>query len=144
MEAIEQGIGVFVTATSQSANKEVSRQTFLALLQEAGQIYPQVIQLMGLAQQNPMIAPVAMQAANGVQELFKRLLEEYDIRNPEKILPLGDQPSGQPAQQMAQGAPGQQPGGQPGGLPAGPGGAGGAGVAPLAPVPPVAQLLGVT
>ena len=141
MEAIEQGIGVFVTATSQSANKEVSRQTFLALLQEAGQIYPQVIQLMGLAQQNPAIAPVAMQAANGVQELFKRLLEEYDIRNPEKILPL----SGEPAQAMAQGAPAPGapgPGGAP--LPAGPGTGTGASLAPFGPVPPVPQLLGAT
>src|SRR5947207_11109984 len=124
LQGIETGVGVHITATSQSANKEVGRQNFLALLQLAGELYPQVLQLMGVAGQNQMLAPVATQAASGLQELFKRLLEEYDIRNPEKILPLG----GEPAQSMA---PPPNPlaallggagGGAPSGAPAGPSG----------------------
>src|SRR2546430_4042554 len=147
LEGVEQGVGVHITATSQSANKEVGRQNFLALLQLAGELYPQVLQLMGVAGQNPMLAPVATQAASGLQELFKRLLEAYDIRNPEKILPLG----GEPAQSMA---PPPNPlaallgggaGGAPGaGWPAGPRGAGRCGLGPAAPVPPIPGLLGVT
>ena len=146
LEGIEQGVGVHITATSQSANKEVSRQNFLALLELAGQLYPQVLQLMGVAGQNPMLAPVATQAASGLQELFKRLLEEYDIRNPEKILPLGDKP----AEAMVPPNPlaallGGGAGGVPGAAgPAGPGGAGGGGLAPTAPIPPIPALLGAT
>ncbi len=137
MEPIEYGLGVHITATSAAANKEVAKQNFLSLLELSGQLYPQFIQLMSLASQPTPAGQVAMQAAQGLQELFKRLLEEYDVRNPEKILPLGDQPAQAMAQPQA--PAGQQPG-QP--LPAGPGGAGGGGIAPLAPVPPVAQLYG--
>src|SRR5947207_347352 len=98
--------------------------TMLSLLQE-GSRRPDLT-LKVVAGQNPALAPVATQAASGLQELFKRLLEEYDIRNPEKILPLG----GEPAQSMA---PPPNPlaallgggaGGAPGGAPAGPSGAG--------------------
>jgi len=134
LEPVELGLGVHITATSQNANKEVSRQSHLALLELAGQLYPQFIQLMGAAQQG---MPGAAQSAQGLQELFRRVLEDYDIRNPEQILPMG----GQPAQTMAPQPPaGAAPQGFPAGAPAGPGGAAGGGLAPLAPIPALAPL----
>lgn len=86
------GVGVSITATSGSANKEVERQGYLALIQLAAQLYPQFIQAVQLGMQGAgtPIGDVALQSANGLQELFQRLLEQYDIRNPEEILPLKD------------------------------------------------------
>src|SRR5207248_6141275 len=47
------GVGVAITATSGSANKEVERQGYLALLQLAGSLGPQFIQLMQMASSAP-------------------------------------------------------------------------------------------
>jgi hypothetical protein len=125
------GVGVSITATSGSANKEVERQGYLSLLQLAAQLYPQFIQSLAavpqLMQVSPAAAEAAVKSANGLQELFQRLLEQYDIRNPEEILPLTDQAGDAALQQGAiaglmGGAAGPQPG---------PGG--GAGGAPLDP-----------
>src|SRR2546428_12119176 len=137
LEPAELGLGVHITATSQSANKEVSRQSHLALLELAGQLYPQFIQLMGTAQQlqGTAAGQVATQAASGLQELFRRILEDYDIRNPEKVLPLGDQPA-----QTMTAHPAGQPQGFPGPAPAGPGPPAAVGIAPLAPIPALAPL----
>jgi len=93
VEPIELGIGVQLTATSGSANKEVERQGTLALLQLAGQVTPQFLQLMQVAMQaaGTPLGSVALQAARGLQELYKRVLEQYDVRNVEDVLPLADQ-----------------------------------------------------
>jgi hypothetical protein len=118
-ENAEFGVGVVLTATSGSANKEVQKQSYLALLQLAAQLYPQFIQAISMGAQAPgtPIADIAFQSASGLQELFKRVLETYDIRNPETILPLPDQ-AAQPA--GGAGAPGA-------GAPAGANGGAGAG-----------------
>jgi len=93
-ENAEFGLGVSITATSGSTNKEVERQNFLALLQLAAQLYPQFVQGLAMVPQlaatNPQAAEAALRSANGLQELFKRLLEQYDVRNMEDILPLPD------------------------------------------------------
>ena len=90
MEDAALGIGVAITATSGSANKEVERQGFTTLLQLAAGLYPQFLQAVQLASSAPgtPMAAVALQSAHGVQELFQRLLEQYDVRNPEEILAL--------------------------------------------------------
>lgn len=87
------GIGVSITATSGSANKEVERQGFTTLLQLAAGLYPQFLQAVQIAMTagGTPLADVALQSAQGLQELFQRLLEQYDIRNPEEILALTDQ-----------------------------------------------------
>jgi len=92
MEDAALGIGVSITATSGSANKEVERQGFTALLQLASGLYPQFIQAVSLAMQAPNtpIADVALQSAKGLSELFQRLLEQYDVRNPEELLAFTD------------------------------------------------------
>jgi hypothetical protein len=125
-ENAEFGVGVALTATSGSANKEQQKQSYLALLQLAAQLYPQFIQAIGMGAQAPgtPIADIAYQSAAGLQELFKRVLETYDIRNPETILPLPDQAS-QPAGAIpggaaAPGAPAGANGGAAGGASAPP------------------------
>lgn len=122
MEDAALGIGVSITATSGSANKEVERQGFTALLQLAAGLYPQFIQAVSLAMQGAgtPIAEVALQSAKGLSELFQRLLEQYDVRNPEEILAFTDQTAAAVEQAGALAAAGAQPGAA--GAPPGPNG----------------------
>ena len=126
------GLGVTISATSGSSNKEVDKQNILSLLQLAGSVGPQVIQYTQMAMQyaGTPLGEVAVGAAQGTLELYRRALEQYDIRDPEKIVPA----SGTAGPQASFGAgagPVGNPAGPPGAsgmglLPAGAGGAGGA------------------
>ena len=92
MEEIETGVGCAVSATSGSANKEIEKQSFLALVQLQAQLAPQYLQLAQIATNPQMVmgAPGLVQTAKeiyrGFAELQKRLLEQFDVRNPEDIL----------------------------------------------------------
>ena len=91
VQSIEDKFGVNVTATSSQTNKEVEKQTFATLAQMAAQFYPQMVQyaqLLGQSGGDPSLVPETAQAAyRGQAELLKRLLEVYDIQNPEAYLP---------------------------------------------------------
>lgn len=136
LESIENGIGVSISATSGTSNAEVQRQNYLALLQLSGQISQQLVQFATVAMQaqGTPIAAMAESAIGAILELSKRLLEQYDIRNIDAIIPV---PSMAPAPQAPLAAPGvpQGPGG-PAGPPAVPNGAqpGPGGGAPLPPL----------
>lgn len=83
MEPVEFGVGVGLTATSGSANKEVERQGALALLQLAGQVGPQFVQLAQVAMQaqGSPVGEVALKAAQNLQEMYRRTLEQFDVKN---------------------------------------------------------------
>ena len=122
MENAELGLGVTLTATTGQSNKEVARQNYLALVQIAGQLSQQFLQYTQVMMQFPgtPMALVAQQAMIGTAELGNRLLEQYDVRNPEKILPLSLDPANAPVlPQPGLVPPGAQPGagGVPGGAP---------------------------
>jgi hypothetical protein len=103
-ESIDLGIGVQLTATSGANNKEMMKQSNLALLQILSQVYPQFIELAGLIQQGGLVGQVAQDAFRGGQEMVQRVLEQFDVRNPEEIIPnLSAQASSMA--QMAQGQP---------------------------------------
>jgi len=125
-EPVELGIGVTLTASSGSSNKEVDRQNALALLQLAGQVGPQLVQFTQMAAQFPgtPVAAVAQGVFNGLLELFGRVLEQHDVRDPEAIIPQVTPPG-------ASGSPGPQPG--PAGYPPSP--AGPPGMGALGPSP---------
>ena len=94
IEEIEAGLGVSVTATTGSANKEVEKQNFLALLNLQAQMFvPLYLQLSQILA-NPslqIMAPVVVQTAaqlfTGTVELEKRLYEQFDQRNIEELVP---------------------------------------------------------
>ncbi len=125
LEDIENGVGCAISATSGVANKEVEKQSFLALVQLQAQLAPQYLQLAQIAtnpqvlQAAPGVAQTATELYKGFAELQKRLLEQYDVRNPEEILvnadtlsqAVGALTSGQPIQPgVGSGAgPGAQP-----------------------------------
>jgi hypothetical protein len=123
LESVELGIGVDLTATSSVNNKEIMRQSNLALLQLFGQIGPQFLELANLAQQGAgtPLGEVAVNLLDGLRELSYRVLEQFDVRNPEEVLPnvsslfqaQGAMAAGQPIAPLAgagppQGAPGVQ------------------------------------
>lgn len=88
-EKIEQGVGVELTATSSANNKELSKQNILALVQIVNQNAPLMIQAAQIAQQmagSPM-GMVATKWLQGNTELMTRLMEQFDVRNPEQIIP---------------------------------------------------------
>lgn len=125
MESVEMGLGCTITATSGSKNKETAKQDYLALMQIAGQTSQQLIGLAQVAMQFPgtPIAMLAEQAIGAQLELGKRLLEQYDITNIDRIIPEA------PPQTTAFPAP--VLGGVPAGAQPGPGpGGGGAGLDP--------------
>lgn len=114
-DSIDLGIGVQLTATSGANNKEMMKQSNLALLQILSQVYPQFIELAGLIQQGGLVGQVATDAFKGGQEMVQRVLEQFDVRNPEDIIPnltaqtnaLSQMAQGQPIQPLSGGgAPG--------------------------------------
>lgn len=91
-EPVEFGVGCTLTATSGANNPDVEKQGALALLQLAGQVTPQIIQLVQLAEQTKgtPTGDVALQAAEGLDTLYKRALEKFDVRDAEDIAFLFD------------------------------------------------------
>ena len=86
-ESIELGVGVSLTATSGANNKELMRQSNLALLQLYAQLGPQFLELASLIQQGGPVGETATQLFEGGRELMARVLEQFDVRNPEEIIP---------------------------------------------------------
>jgi len=129
MESAELGLGVSITATSGAANKEVAKQNKVALLQLAGQIVPQFIQLVSIAQQaqGTPVGQIALDSAVGLSKLYESTLEDYDVRNIDEVAPdiQGTTQVLEQAPPGGAGGPGQ------GALPAGPDGGAGGGVAPV-------------
>lgn len=88
-ENIETGIGVQLTATSGTANKELAKQNQLALLQLYTQLGPQFLQLAQLIQAMPgtLAGETATQLFRGGAEFMTRLMEQFDVRNAEDLIP---------------------------------------------------------
>lgn len=88
-EDIAVGIGVELTATSGSSNKAMEQQKLMGLLQLGSQLAPAIIQFTQLAEQaqGSATGATALGAAQGLIELYRRLLEQHDIRGINDILP---------------------------------------------------------
>lgn len=86
---VETGLGVELTATSGTNNKELARQTNLALLQIIGQWAPQMVQLAQAAIQagaTPFGA-ILVETFNFGREFLIRTLEQFDVRDPDALVP---------------------------------------------------------
>ena len=86
-ESIELGVGVQLTATSGASNKELMKQSNLALLQLFTQLGPSFIQLAMLAQQGGAVGQTAIDLFEGARQLSLRVLEQFDVTNPEEVVP---------------------------------------------------------
>lgn len=138
LEGAEYGLGVNLTATSATANKEMAKQSWMGLLQLQQQTGPQMVQMMQIAMQmwGTPIGQVALDMCQGMRDSLKRLYEQFDVRNLNDVVPKVPQdpvqaitdplaalqllPGGGGAPQGAPGAAGME-------ASAGPAGAGGAG-----------------
>lgn len=89
LESAELGLGVTISASSGTSNKEIDKQNSLALLQQAAQVGPLIIQMvqMGEQMQGTLTGQTAMQVAAALVELYKRNLEQSDVRDVERIVP---------------------------------------------------------
>lgn len=89
-EEIEREFGISTAATSALANQEIEKQSFVAVLQLVAQLYPQLVQTAQLLDQFPPETKTHQTAAAsyaGGVELLQRLLERFDIQNPDQYLP---------------------------------------------------------
>lgn len=98
-DSIELGFGVSLTATSATANKELAKQNLMALVQLQTQIGPPIIQLLTQAQQaaGTPIGQAALDLAQGMVFLQKKVLEQSDIRNTDELVPQVPKDPGQMA-----------------------------------------------
>jgi hypothetical protein len=102
--------GVSVTATSAMLNKEAEKAQFIGMLQTLSQIYGELMQLSQVFMQVPSGTPLyetAAAAYTAGTELTARILEKFDVQNPEAYLgnlkQIAQQISAQ-GQQMGSGA----------------------------------------
>ena len=111
IDALGESYGVTPMATSAQSNRFAERQELVGLLQILSQIYPQLVQTAMLIEQVPpgsVAADTALAAYQGGVEMISRLLERFDIQNPEQYVPNPPQIQqmvAQRAQQAAQQGP---------------------------------------
>ena len=111
IDTIGDSYGVTPMATSAQSNRFAERQELVGLLQILSQIYPQLVQTALLIEQVPpgsVAADTALAAYQGGVEMISRLLERFDIQNPEQYVPNPPQIQqmvAQRAQQMGQPVP---------------------------------------
>lgn len=122
---IEESFGVNITATSAQNNKEAEKQSMLGLMQVLQQSYPNLVQMAQMVMQAPPGTPIydtAVAAYVGGVQMLERLIEKFDIQNPEQFIPnldilMGQMQSQQQAGMMQQPQLGVVQGGAPGASP---------------------------
>ena len=113
-EFIADGIGMELTASTATINREIEKQGLLAMMGTLTQYYQQLIQIGGIAmnpQTPPPIQQMAVQMADGARYLMSMIVQTYEIRAVDTLLPpsLADQ------LESDANANAQQPGGPQGG-----------------------------
>jgi hypothetical protein len=113
-EFIADGIGMELTASTATINREIEKQGLLAMMGTLTQYYQQLIQIGGIAmnpQTPPPIQQMAIQMADGARYLMSMIVQTYEIRAVDTLLPpsLADQ------LESEANAAAQQPPGPPGG-----------------------------
>jgi hypothetical protein len=131
-EFVADGIGMELTASTATINREIEKQGLLAMMGTLTQYYQQLIQISGIAmnpQTPPPVQQLALQMADGARYLMSMIVQTYEIRAVDTLLPpsLADQ-----LEADANANP-QQPPGPPGGP--GPN-QNGAGMGPAVGAPP--------
>jgi hypothetical protein len=121
---VESNFGVAVTATSSKVNKEIDKQNLIQLAQYIAQNKPQQLQYaqaMVQMQVAPpqLLAEVLSASFNSSIEFERRLLEAYDVQNPEQYSPAPVVPQQQMMQPGMAPAAGGAPAGAPAAMPAG-------------------------
>jgi hypothetical protein len=110
---IADGIGIELTASTATINREIEKQGLMAMMGQLSQYYQQLLQISGVAM-NPATPPpiqqLALQMADGARYLMSMIVQTYEIRAVDTLLP----------QSIAGGPQNGQPTGPPGGPPQNP------------------------
>ena len=110
---IADGIGIELTASTATINREIEKQGLMAMMGQLSQYYQQLLQISGVAM-NPATPPpiqqLALQMADGARYLMSMIVQTYEIRAVDTLLP-------QSVAELQQNA---QPPGAPGGPQQGP------------------------
>ena len=133
-EFIADGIGMELTASTATINREIEKQGLMALMGTLAQYYQQLMNITQMAvnpQAPPPISKMCLEMADGARYLMKMIVQTYEIRAIDTLLPESITPEveaeraqadaaaqaqqAQAAQQAALGGPPGQPGGPPGG-----------------------------
>jgi len=117
-EFVADGIGMELTASTATINREIQKQGLMAMMGSLTQYYQQLLQIGGIAM-NPATPPpvqkMALEMADGARYLMSMIVQTYEIRAVDTLLPQGlaDLQAEQQAQQQGGGLPGAgPPGGQ--------------------------------
>ena len=95
-EFIADGIGMELTASTATINREIEKQGLMAMMGTLTQYYQQLIQISGIAmspQTPPPVQQLALQMADGARYLMSMIVQTYEIRAVDTLLPpsLADQ-----------------------------------------------------
>jgi hypothetical protein len=113
-EFLADGIGMELTASTATINREIEKQGLMSMMGTLTQYYQQLIQISSIAmnpQTPPPVQQMAIQMADGARYLMSMIVQTYEIRAVDTLLPpsLADQ------LQADTYANAQQPPGPPGG-----------------------------
>ena len=95
-EFVADGIGMELTASTATINREIEKQGLLAMMGTLTQYYQQLLQISGVAmnpQTPPPVQQMALQMADGARYLMAMIVQTYEIRAVDTLLPpsLADQ-----------------------------------------------------
>jgi hypothetical protein len=109
-----------LTASTATINREIQKQGLMAMMGTLTQYYQQILQIAGVAmnpQTPPPVQKLALEMADGARYLMQMIVQTYEIRAVDTLLPQGIDEilQEQQAQQQAapQGGPPQIPGAGP-------------------------------
>lgn len=111
-------MAVDVTASTATINRSIERQELMALMGIVEKYYMGLSQLtIGIMQSPPMLQEILIKEAQGGAHLMKKIVQSFDIKDVDTIVPELIPNGGQPQQQAGpggapNGAPGNQPNGQ--------------------------------
>lgn len=137
MELIRHSVGIELTATSASLNKEVQIRTDQIIMGLLMQFYQQMFQAMSIVT-SPMAPPplrqMALQMIQGATVMMRRILDTYGEQDTDRLLPAMEDMVNATGQQLG-GLVSGQPAGGFGGIPAGGPPQAGPSALPQGPVP---------
>jgi hypothetical protein len=95
-EFLADGIGMELTASTATINREIEKQGLMAMMGTLTQYYQQLLQISGVAmnpQTPPPVQQMAVQMAEGARYLMSMIVQTYEIRAVDTLLPpsLADQ-----------------------------------------------------
>src|SRR5262245_22975074 len=85
---IADGIGIELTASTATINKEIEKQGLITVMGLVTQHYQQVISMVQMGMQMQPLMPVILSMLKGSDYFMKRIVQAFDIKDVDTVLPL--------------------------------------------------------